>query len=123
MVVRLLDNGLSHIFLTGFKLEHPGEELVALAAAADVGIDDVGKGSGLYCTNGKVIPITWEKDAKKKFAYKEEIFGQSATRSGACSDYGVTHFYTNDGQELKLNPGKTYITLFPDSANNDVAYE
>ena len=86
-------------------------------------IDDVGKGSGLYCTNGKVIPITWEKDAKKKFAYKEEIFGQSATRSGACSDYGVTHFYTNDGQELKLNPGKTYITLFPDSANNDVAYE
>ena len=86
-------------------------------------IDDVGKGSGLYCTNGKVIHITWEKNAKKKFAYKEEIFGQTQMRTGACSDYGVTHFYTDDGQELKLNPGTTYVTLFPDTDNNDVAYQ
>ena len=86
-------------------------------------IDDVGEGEGLYVTNGKVIPIKWKKDAKKKFAYKEEIFGQEATRDGACSDYGVTKFYTMDGEELRLNPGKTYITLFPDSSKDNVSYE
>lgn len=86
-------------------------------------IDDVGEGEGLYATNGKVIKIKWKKEAKKTFAYKEEIFGQTATRDGACSDYGVTKFYTEDGNELKLNPGKTYITLFPDGDKADVTYE
>ncbi len=86
-------------------------------------IDDVGEGEGYYCTDGKLIKIKWKKDAKKTFAYKEEIFGQTATRDGACSDYGVTKFYTEDGQELKLNPGKTYITLFPDSSKDNVSYQ
>ena len=86
-------------------------------------IDDVGEGEGYYCTDGKLIKIKWKKDAKKTFAYKEEIFGQTATRDGACSDYGVTKFYTEDGKELKLNPGKTYITLFPDSSKDNVSYQ
>ncbi len=86
-------------------------------------IDDVGTGSGYYLTNGKMIPITWKKSGKYTFAYKEEIFGQEAERGGACSDYGVTHFYTEDGEELRLNPGKTYVTLFPDGDKGDVVYE
>jgi hypothetical protein len=53
----------------------------------------------------------------------EEIFGQEAERGGACTDYGVTKFYTKDGEELRLNPGKTYITLFPDTNKDSVAYE
>ena len=86
-------------------------------------IDDVGTGEGLYVTNGKVIPITWKKSGKYTFAYKEEIFFQESIRGGACTDYGVTHFYTKDGEELRLNPGKTYITLFPDSSKENVSYE
>ena len=31
-------------------------------------IDDVGKGEGLYVTNGKVIPIIWKKEGKYTFA-------------------------------------------------------
>ncbi|MCR5543795.1 MAG: DUF3048 domain-containing protein [Eubacterium sp.] len=86
-------------------------------------IDDVGEGAGLYATNGKIIPIKWKKDAKAKLAYGEEIFGQDTVRDKPCSDYGVTKFYTEDGKELKLNPGKTYITLFPDSDKGDIVYE
>ena len=86
-------------------------------------IDDVGSGEGYYLTNGKMIPITWKKEGKSSFAYKEEIFDQVDERPGPCTDYGVTHFYTQDGNELHLNPGKTYITLFPDSDKADVVYE
>ncbi len=44
-------------------------------------------GTGLYATNGKVINITWEKkDADDQ-----------------------THFYNEDGTELKLNVGKSFI--------------
>lgn len=50
-------------------------------------------GKGKYITNGKAINITWEKHEKKKFM----------------------KYYTEDGQELVINPGKTYVALFPDN--------
>lgn len=53
-------------------------------------IDLVGTGTGLYATNGKIIPITWKKQ----------------------SENSQTKFYTEDGNELQLNPGKTWITIF-----------
>lgn len=51
----------------------------------------VGSGSGYYITNGKAIPITWQKG----------------------SEAGVTHYYKADGSELAVNKGKTYIGLCP----------
>ncbi|MBQ9827318.1 MAG: DUF3048 domain-containing protein [Lachnospiraceae bacterium] len=50
-----------------------------------------GKGDGYYFSDGKYIPITWEK--------KDEN--------------DITRFYTMDGEPLKLNMGKTYIALCP----------
>lgn len=45
------------------------------------------KGNGIYATNGKAVNITWEKkDADDQ-----------------------THFYNEDGSELQLNVGKTFI--------------
>ncbi len=51
----------------------------------------IGSGAGYYCTNGKVIPITWSKG----------------------SETGFTHYYNSTGQEININRGKTYIGLVP----------
>lgn len=44
---------------------------------------------GYYFTQGKVIPIRWEK----------------------TSDRGATKYYDLDGNEIELNTGKTYIAI------------
>ncbi len=62
-------------------------------------IDWTGEGDGFYCTGGKVIPVTW-KNTK-----------------------GVTKWYTSDGKELKMNPGKTWITVFQNSNREGIVFE
>lgn len=47
---------------------------------------------GYYCTQGKVIPITWTK----------------------MNDYAVTRYYDMNGDEIVLNTGKTYIAVAQD---------
>ena len=44
--------------------------------------------SQIFQENGKVIPVTWKK--KKS----------------------TTKWYTSDGSEIKLNPGKTWISVY-----------
>ena len=51
----------------------------------------VGSGSGYYCTNGQVIPVTWTK----------------------TSLTAPTVFTGSNGQEISINPGKTYIGIVP----------
>jgi hypothetical protein len=51
----------------------------------------ISKGNGLYVTNGVYIPITWEK----------------------TSHYNPTKYYLEDGTKLKINKGKTWISVFP----------
>ncbi len=58
-------------------------------------------GTGYYITNGKVTPITWKKKEATKWM----------------------RYYTEDGEELTINPGKTYITLFPKDRPQDVTIE
>lgn len=62
-------------------------------------IDWTGEGDGFYCTGGKVIPVTW-KNVK-----------------------GVTRWYTADGSELSMNPGKTWITVFQNSNRDGIVFE
>lgn len=56
-------------------------------------------GSGKYITNGKCIDITWKKD----------------------SEYGATRYYDASGQEIRLNPGKTWICVAQTSRANETA--
>lgn len=56
-------------------------------------------GSGKYITNGKCIDITWKKD----------------------SEYGATRYYDASGQEIKLNPGKTWVCVAQTSRANETA--
>ena len=50
-------------------------------------------GKGYYFTNGKYIPITWERKST----------GKSVKMV----------YYTKDGSTLTINPGKTYIGVYP----------
>ena len=64
-------------------------------------LTQVGDGQGYYCTNGKSIPITWKKEAKK----------------------AKTKYYLEDGSELLLNPGKTWISIIGNGDDAGVAFE
>lgn len=49
---------------------------------------------GYYITNGKAIPISWKKDG----------------------EFGVTHYYDTEGNEIVLNQGKTWVCIIQTSA-------
>lgn len=53
--------------------------------------DCISKGGGYYVTNGKAIEVTWEK----------------------TSMTSPTRYYDAEGNEIKLNTGKTYVALVP----------
>lgn len=50
---------------------------------------------GYYFTQGKGIHITWEKE----------------------SDYAPTRYYDDNGNEIEINPGKTYIAIAQEGRN------
>lgn len=50
-------------------------------------------GEGYYITNGKMVPITWQKNEST----------------------GKMHYYGADGEILKVNAGKTFVALYPTS--------
>jgi hypothetical protein len=52
---------------------------------------DTGR-TGYYITNGKAIHVSWRK----------------------TSDTDVTRYYDDDGNEITINTGKTYVALIPD---------
>jgi hypothetical protein len=59
------------------------------------------EGTGYYITNGKMTNITWKKNEKKKWM----------------------RYYDSMGEELTINPGKTYIAVFPNNLTKDVVVE
>ena len=67
---------------------NPYSNLAGYEAAGSQDLDWSGSGDGFFCTGGKVIPVTWKK--KKS----------------------TTKWYTSDGSEIKLNPGKTWISVY-----------
>ena len=52
--------------------------------------------TGWYITNGEAIKITWSKAV-----------------SNEKLDYEITKYYDENGNEIEVNPGKTYIALVP----------
>lgn len=58
-------------------------------------IDLIGKGEGIYISVGSYISITWEKNDRRD----------------------VTKFWLESGEELKLNPGKTWVQVVPLNAS------
>lgn len=58
-------------------------------------------GEGYYITNGSKVPITWKKNEST----------------------GFMRYYDANGNELTINPGKTYIAVFPNSRTEKVVFE
>lgn len=52
-------------------------------------VDTMSGGQGKYITRGKAIDIHWTKD----------------------SQWGTTHYYDSNNQEIQLNPGKTWVEI------------
>lgn len=63
-------------------------------------VETVGSGTGYYVTNGKAIPITWSKD----------------------SVTAPTHYYTEDGTEITMNLGKTWICVVDDAYEDNITF-
>ncbi len=57
----------------------------------DMELEDA-SGTGYYITGGKSVPITWKKNEKEKFM----------------------SYYDENGEVLSINPGRTFISVFPD---------
>lgn len=55
-------------------------------------------GTGYYITNGKWMEITWKRTESKK----------------------DMRYYHSNGEELMLNPGKTYIAVFPENRKKEI---
>ncbi|MCI8464281.1 MAG: DUF3048 domain-containing protein [Lachnospiraceae bacterium] len=60
-----------------------------------------GEGVGQYITDGQVIPVTWRKDG----------------------EWGVTHYYDSEGNEIKLNQGRTWVCIVRTERANRVEIE
>ena len=74
-------------------------DLPGYEQAGSQDIDWTGSGEGFYCTAGKVIPVTWR-----------------------YNNYS-TRWYTSNGEELKMNPGKTWIAVYKDTNKEGVLFE
>lgn len=48
---------------------------------------------GYYITNGRAIPVSWKKDGQ----------------------FGATHYYNTENEEITLNQGKTWVCIIPTS--------
>ena len=62
----------------------------------------IGSGEGYFCTEGKYIPVKWEKTHQTN----------------------PTKFWRKDtGEEIVLNTGKTYITICPSDVSSKIVFE
>ena len=63
--------------------------------------DGVAGGRGKYITRGKAIDVTWQKD----------------------SPWGITHYITDDNQEVQLNPGTTWVEIVQKDKLDQITYQ
>lgn len=57
-------------------------------------------GAGYYITDGEYKAITWSKDAN-----------------------GIIKLYDENGKQLKMNPGKSFVTVFEDTIPDNIIFE
>ena len=68
--------------------------------SARIDVGTIGEGKGYYVTRGTYIPITWKKESYES----------------------PTKFYTEDGELLLINRGKTFISVCPTSIASSITF-
>lgn len=68
--------------------------------AGYLNVDTTSGGHGYFITNGKMLPVTWSKE----------------------SVTSPTKYYYEDGSEIILNQGKTWICIIQDTAEDEVTF-
>lgn len=68
--------------------------------AGYLNVDTTSGGHGYFITNGKMMPITWSKD----------------------SVTAPTKYYYEDGTEITLNQGKTWVCIIQNTYEDDVTF-
>lgn len=86
--------------------------------------DVTGSGTGKFITNGKCIDVTWKHDMERTDdSYIVDIQAPNISVPVYYADFSVTRYYDADGNEIQLNPGKTWICLIRNSAADSVSIQ
>lgn len=90
-------NGIEHKdYITGLQYHYKNIIIIKVEnynidSYGRQSLNNVGSGSGYYITNGYARPITWQKDSRSS----------------------KTIYKYNDGNEIKVNDGNTFIQIEP----------
>ena len=72
-------------------------------------------GKGWYITNGRAEPITWQKENwSKSDPVLETVTSINYQFQVRDCDFNVTRYYDKNGDEIKLNQGKTFVEIIRD---------
>ena len=63
-------------------------------------VDTMSGGKGYYITNKKAVPVTWKKE----------------------SESAPTRYYREDGTEITLNQGKTWVCVLQDTYQDKISF-
>ena len=74
-----------------FILQNVPSSVISGSYYLDINLN--GSGAGKFLTRGKVVDISWKK----------------------TSSSDITHYYYENGDEIELNPGQTWVHLIENS--------
>ncbi|MBN2898637.1 MAG: DUF3048 domain-containing protein [Clostridia bacterium] len=89
------ENDGTELAVTNVIVQYASHKVLDSEGRLEVGI--IGSGDGYYISAGEIIKMTWKK----------------ADRSS------LTRYYNENGEELALNPGKSWIQVVPSTRYND----
>ena len=69
-------------------------------------------GNGWFITNGRAEKITWKKE---NWSQDQPVILNVSSINVSFDvrecDFNVTRYYDSNGNEIKLNPGKTFVEI------------
>lgn len=85
-----------HLYADNIVIQHVAHKTLDSAGRRELSM--VGSGSGYYVHKGKYVPMTWKK----------------------TGTYDQTTYYYEDGSELILNPGRTWVQVIKTSMEPNI---
>lgn len=90
-----------NLLIQGARLEKLDDHGYMILHTNDSDYSADEKREGWYVTNGKAIKVTWSK----------------------LDDMNPTRYFDENGEEIKINVGKTYVAIMPSTDFGDIKFE